>query len=183
MTDTIQVNEKILNLVKADITDFAIEAFVFYAQHNLELGSGYGTAISMRGGPEIQAELKNKSPLKTTEVIISTAGNLKANHIIHAVGPRFQEEGIEDKLKSTIINILKLADQKNIKEIALPAMGTGFYGIPLPVSARVTLGTVADYLRKDTGIEKVTICLLDNREFLPFQEYMNRMSQAYKEAS
>ena len=52
-----QLNQTQLRLITGDITDLEIEAFVFYAESNLAVGSGYGTAISVRGGPSIQKEL------------------------------------------------------------------------------------------------------------------------------
>jgi O-acetyl-ADP-ribose deacetylase (regulator of RNase III) len=169
--DTVRIDNRILRLVRGDITDLDIESFVFYARHDLNLGSGYGGAVSVRGGPTIQEQLKEMGPLETTEVAVSDAGDLKADYIIHAVGPRFQEENIEEKLRATIINCLKAADEKGIKKIAFPPMGTGFYGIPLDVSARVTTETIKGYLAGDTSLEEVHICVQDNREQAPFETY------------
>ena len=142
MADELKTGGGTIRLEKTDITDLEIEAFVYYASHNLALGSGYGTAISMRGGPAVQKELDEKGELKTTEAVASGAGEMKADHIIHAVGPRFQEEDLESKLRTTIVNATKCAEEKGIKKIAFPPMGAGFYGVPLDVSARVTLGTL-----------------------------------------
>jgi O-acetyl-ADP-ribose deacetylase (regulator of RNase III) len=170
MADEIQVNGSWLRLTQGDITDMAIEAFVYYARPDLALGSGFGTAISIRGGPTVQEELNGQGPLETTEVVISGAGEMKATYIVHAVGPRFQEEDLESKLSTKIENCLKKADDKGIKAIAFPPMGAGFYGVPLDVSARVTLGTIKNYLSGNTGIKEVVVSLLDNREYLPFQK-------------
>ena len=93
IADGILVNNSVVRLVKDDVTDLEVDAFVFYAQHDLALGSGFGTAISARGGPAVQKELEGQGPLATCEVVVSGAGNMKADHIIHAVGPRFQEDG------------------------------------------------------------------------------------------
>ena len=51
-------------------------------------------------------------------------------------------------------------------------MGTGFYGIALDLCARVMFDTIIDYLDGDSRIEEVVICLMDNREYLPFREYL-----------
>lgn len=176
MADELKVNSRSIRLAKGDITDMEIEAFVYYAQHDLVLGSGFGTAISIRGGPAIQKELNQLGPLETTEVVMSAAGEMKANHIIHAVGPRFQEENLENKLKTTVLNCLKAADEKGIKAVAFPPMGAGFYGVPLDVSARVTLGTIREYLAGDTNINDVVVCLFDNREYQPFQKQLASMA-------
>jgi len=178
MQDSFEVNTSKISLVKGDITDLEIESFVFYANHDLALGSGYGTAISMRGGPSIQKELKEHEPLETTEVLVSSAGEMKATFIIHAVGPRFQEEDLEQKLRDTILNVLREADTQGIKKIAFPPMGSGFYGVPLALSAEIMFETIPEYLSGDTRIEEVVICLLDNREYKPFQERLATVRQS-----
>jgi O-acetyl-ADP-ribose deacetylase (regulator of RNase III) len=170
MSDRFEVNGKTLRVDRGDITDLEVESFVFYAQHDLQLGSGFGTAISIRGGPGVQEELNELAPLETTQVAISAGGGLKAKHIIHAVGPRFQEEGIEAKLVTTIRNCLKQAEEKGIKQIAFPPMGSGFYGVPLPISADVTVQTIHDYLAGDTEIRDVVVVANDNRERLALQQ-------------
>ena len=164
-----RVNNTCVQLVKDDITDLEITAFVFYAQHDLQLGSGFGTAISTRGGPTIQKELEELSPLKTTEVAVTAAGNMKAEFIIHSVGPRFQEDGIEQKLRETMFNTLKAVEEKGIERVAFPAMGSGYYGILPDVSARVMTDVLKEYLSGETCIKEVVICVLDTPQFNSFK--------------
>jgi O-acetyl-ADP-ribose deacetylase (regulator of RNase III) len=176
MPDELKVNGSKMRLLQSDITELDIDSFVYYAQHDLKLGSGFGTAISIRGGPSVQEELKSLGEVNTTDVVITGAGELKAKHIVHAVGPRFQEENLEGKLKTTILNALKKAEEKGIKTIAFPAMGVGFYGVPLDLSASVTLGTIKDYLSGETAIEDVVICLSTSREYKPYQSKFSTLA-------
>ncbi len=169
MSSEKQFKNSSLKVIKGDITDLNVESFVFYAREDLKLGSGFGTAISVRGGPSIQEELDKLAPIKMCEVVITEAGEMKANSIIHAVGPKFQEENTDDKLRTTIQNALKAADKKGIAEIAFPPMGAGFYGVPLEKSAEITLGTIKEYLQGETNIRDVIVCLLDNREYRQFE--------------
>jgi len=166
-----------IGLIKGDITDLEAESFVFYAQHNLKLGSGFGNAISMRGGPSIQEELSQHGAAETCDVILTEGGNLKAKYILHAVGPRFQEADMEQKLRKTVLNCLKIAEDKGIKEIVFPAMGTGFYGVPLKTSANVTLEAVKEYLSNSAGLASVKICLLDSREFEIFENVFSELAK------
>ncbi len=176
MADSIMVKNCNLRLLKGDITDLDIESFVYYARENLALGSGFGTAISVRGGPTIQKELNEIGKIKTTEAVVSSAGEMKAKYIIHANGPKFQEENIPEKLKHTIINSLVKAEEKGIKAIAFPPMGAGFYGVPIDQSAALTLNTIKEYLSdNNTKIEEVVVCLLDNREYIPFEKQLSSM--------
>ena len=177
MSDQLTINGRTLRLMKGDIADLEIESFVYYAQHDLALGSGYGTAIAVRGGPSVQEELKPFGTIGTCDAVVTAAGEMKAKYIVHAVGPRFQEEDIESKLRTTVQNALKQAEAKGITTIAFPAMGVGFYGVPLPVSARVTLETIKKHLSGPSKIKDVVVCLLDNREYKPFQGQFMALAQ------
>ncbi|MCP4703656.1 MAG: O-acetyl-ADP-ribose deacetylase [candidate division Zixibacteria bacterium] len=170
MADSIKVKNCNLRLLKGDITDFDIESFVYYATEDLALGSGFGTAIAVRGGPTIQKELNEIGKIKMTEVVISAAGEMKAKYIVHANGPKFQEEDLPEKLKTTIINSLKRAEEKGIKAIAFPPMGAGFYGVPLDQSAEITLTTIKEYLSGEAKLDDVVVCLNDRREYIEFEK-------------
>ena len=171
-----QINGAAVRLVKGDITELDVDAFVFYAQPDLALGSGFGTAISVRGGPSIGKELQDLGPLATGEAVVSAAGNLKAEYIVHAVGPRFQEEDIEAKLRTTIRNSLKRAEEKGIRRIAFPAMGAGYYGIAPDVCARVMFSTIGGYLKGQTEIKEIVICVLDTSQYGAFQARLASLS-------
>jgi O-acetyl-ADP-ribose deacetylase (regulator of RNase III) len=167
MANELRVNDKTIRLLVGFITDLpGMDGIVYYASPDLVLGSGYGTAISVQGGPKVQEELKKMGGAALTEVVATGGGNLQAKHILHAVGPRFQEEGTEEKLKTTMLNALKSA---------FPAMGTGFYGIPLDVSARLTLGVAREFLQKAVDPKEIVFCLRDNRELKAFQEQLQKM--------
>ena len=170
MTETIPIATSELELIIGDLTLTEADAFVFYAQSDLDLGSGFGTAISVRGGPTIKKELDELGPLETGEAIATTAGNLNAKYIIHAVGPRFQEKDTELKLRTTVKAALECAESKGATSIAFPPMGAGFYGIPLPICAHIMTQTIRDYLEQGSTLQKVVIVALDSREYKPFQE-------------
>jgi O-acetyl-ADP-ribose deacetylase (regulator of RNase III) len=173
MPNQLRIKNSLVRLVLGDITKLEVDAFVYCARHDLALGSGFGGAIAIRGGPVIAEELKRFGPVETTDAVITSAGNLKANFIIHACGPRFQEEYLEQKLLATIRNALALADSKNMHSVAFPPLGTGFYAIPLNVCSRNMFAAIEDYLGGETGIREVVICLNDSREYEPFQDRLN----------
>jgi O-acetyl-ADP-ribose deacetylase (regulator of RNase III) len=159
-----------IRLQKGDLTAMEIQAIVFYASPDLILGSGFGSAIAARGGMSIQDELKEFGTVKTGEAVITSAGELNSDFIIHAVGPRFQEDDTEEKLRVTMKNALSLADQKEIRKIAFPPMGTGFYGIPLNVCAPIMLETIKKHISNGSLLEEIVVCALDDREYKVFKE-------------
>jgi len=167
------IRNSLIHLEKGDLIMMDIEAIVFYAQHDLVLGSGFGNSIAVRGGPSIQEELKAYGTLSTGDAVITSAGELKSDFIIHAVGPRFKESDIERKLILTMQNVLRVAEENKIREIGFPPMGTGFYGIPLELSARVMYKVISDHLVSNTLLEKVVIKVIDEREFKAFKKVLD----------
>ncbi len=166
-----KIGKTTIKLLQGDLTAMPIDAFVFYARKNLEIGAGFGTAISSRGGISIKKELEQIGSIKMGEAVITKAGEMKPRHIIHACGPKFQEADTEKKLRDCMISSMKVAGDNNLKVIAFPPMGTGFYGIPLDVSARVMLDTMREFLQKgDTSLEELIICVMDHHEYLPFKK-------------
>lgn len=176
--DGVAIHQSVLRSVRADITALEAEAIVFYARPDLALGSGFGNAIARRGGGAIKQALDKLGPVPVTEAVVTTGGTLAASHIVHAVGPVFQEADLEIKLRRTVVNALKCADAHGIRQVAFPAMGAGFYGVPLPVCADVMVSAVSAYLAGTTGIREVILCANDNREHLAFEARLRVLGRA-----
>jgi O-acetyl-ADP-ribose deacetylase (regulator of RNase III) len=157
-----KINNSIIELIQGDITEQGTDAIVNAANEQLLLGSGVAGAIRMKGGIKIQQACDKLAPIATGQAVITTAGNLKAKKIIHAVGP-IQGQAIEDeKLAQATLNSLKLAEENNIKSISFPAISTGVFGFPMASCARIMLSVAVEYLKAGTNIERVVFCLFDN---------------------
>lgn len=162
------VNRTRVTLMQDDLTTLAVDAVVFYAKETLELGAGFGTAIQSRGGDAVRKELEKIGTIRMGEAVITTAGKLNPRHVIHACGPKFQEVDTERKLHDCVLSALRLAGEKGIESVAFPPMGAGFYGIPLERCSRVMLDTITEYLREETSLREIIICVIDRREFDAF---------------
>lgn len=165
----VPIRSRTLRLIRDDVTALEVEAFVLYTRPDLELGSGFGSAITRRGGAAIKKELDAIGRIAVTEAVVTTGGNLKARYIVHAAGPAFQEPDTEAKLRATIVNALGAAEARGIAQVALPAMGAGFSAIPLPVCVRVMVETLTRYLAGDVAVREVIICANDGHEYRAFE--------------
>jgi O-acetyl-ADP-ribose deacetylase (regulator of RNase III) len=170
-----KAGKTVIRLQHGDLTAFPVDAFVFYAKEDLEIGSGYGTAIQSRGGASIKKELDKIGKIKMGEAVISGAGDMNARHIIHACGPKFQEPELEKKLRECVMSSLRAADKAGLKTLAFPPMGTGFYGVPLDLSANVMLDCMKSFLEKGSSLEEVIICVIDYRDYVPFKKKMDTL--------
>jgi len=142
---------KIVELVQGDITAQRVDAIVNAANSRLAGGGGVDGAIHRAGGPEIMAETRQKYPsgCETGNAVISSAGRLLAQYVIHAVGPvwRGGGKGEEALLASAHRKSLALAAQHDCRSLAFPALSTGAYGYPIDLASRIALRQTIDYLR------------------------------------
>jgi O-acetyl-ADP-ribose deacetylase (regulator of RNase III) len=163
------IGGKRLRMVRGDITELDVEAFVFDITEDAKLGSGFGGAIQQRGGVVIQKELDAIGSVPTGEAVVTQAGILKAEHIIHVNGPKFREEDEKVKLERAVTSALARAEEKGVKSLAFPPIGTGMYQVPLDLCANVMVDTISRHLANGSNLEEVLIVVQDPREIKPFE--------------
>ena len=171
------INRSALELIRGDITEMETDAIVNAANAQLVMGGGVAGAIRKKGGPVVQEECNRIGGTHVGGAVITTGGNLKAKHVIHAVGPRMGEGDEDRKLNDATLNSLKIADQHHLDSISFPAISTGIFGYPLDRCARIMLSTVIDYLKGKTGLRRVVFCLYGEESFSAFAEELRKQSE------
>jgi O-acetyl-ADP-ribose deacetylase (regulator of RNase III) len=174
-----EINNSKITLFKGDITKFEVDIIVNSANTGLMQGGGVCGAIYRAAGEGLQAECDKAKQeiggsLKTGHAVVTPAGELKAKHIIHTVGPvwRGGSRGEPELLRSSYEASLKLADEKGAKNIAFPSISSGIYGYPLFRAAPIAVKAIADYLmlNDDTAIKEVMLVLYDQATFEAYEE-------------
>ena len=171
---SIQLEGTQLELAEGDITELEVDAIVNPANKELELGSGVAGAIREKGGSSIQEECHRIGGTPVGTAVLTGGGDLKAKHVIHAVGPRMGEGDEDRKLQSAIRSSLAMADRHGLKSIALPAISTGEYGFPMDRCARILLTEVYRYLQGGTKLERVVVSLWGDDTFEIFKRELRR---------
>ena len=137
-----------ITVIQGDITKVAAEAIVNAANTSLLGGGGVDGAIHRAGGPAILAEcqtIRNRQGgCKVGDAVITGAGNLPADYVIHTVGPRWSD-GQHDEdalLRSAYLSCFKLIDQHGIETVSFPNISTGIYGFPKERAAEISLEVI-----------------------------------------
>ena len=164
-----RIRDKVIRLIRGDITDLEVEAFVYDLREDCKLDSGYGGAIAQRGGKVVQDALDKIGSLPTGNAVITTAGEMKATYIIHTNGPKFNEPDTETKLTQAMESVLRVANENGIKQLAMTPIGTGLYQVPMDLCVKVMVDTVAKHLEGKTSLKEVTFVGMDPREYEPLQ--------------
>jgi|SRR6266536_1053854 O-acetyl-ADP-ribose deacetylase len=154
-----------IEAVQGDITDQAVDAIVNAANSSLMGGGGVDGAIHRRGGAAILAECRrvraeqHPDGLPAGQAVATTAGDLPARWVIHAVGPVYA--AVDDPaalLASCHREALRVADELGAKTVAFPAISTGVFGYPVEEAAAVAVGAVR---AAETQVELVRFVLFD----------------------
>ena len=172
-----------ISIIQDDITRQSTDAIVNAANSSLMGGGGVDGAIHRAGGQAILEECKQivsrQGRLPTGKAVITTAGNMKARHVIHTVGPIWHggSKGEADLLASAYRESLKLAAENSLTSIAFPSISTGAYGYPLDEASRIALKTVASFLSEATSIKEVVFVLFDSRTFDAYSSALQEITE------
>ena len=165
-----------IRIVQGDITEQHVDAIVNAANPGLMGGGGVDGAIHRRGGPRVLAECmqirKRDWPrgLPTGRVVITAGGELRAKYVIYTVGPiwRGGNEGEPELLAKCYRNSLQLANDKQLRSIAFPAICTGAYGYPVDRAAKIALKTVKEFVQRQSGPGEITFVLFDDLDLATY---------------
>ena len=174
----LKINKGILSIIEGDITKQDTEAIVNAANKSLLGGGGVDGAIHRAGGPRILEECRKIGVCETGEAVITTGGNLKAEYVIHTVGPIYRD-GLHNEpelLKNAYQNSLKLASSRGIRSISFPSISTGAYRYPLENAASIALKTAVHCLNKHAGIELIRFVLFGREAYEVYEKVLKKVA-------
>ncbi|MBZ5661802.1 MAG: macro domain-containing protein [Acidobacteriia bacterium] len=168
------VREKIV-LLQGDLTEMDVDAIVNAANNDLQLGGGVAGAIRRKGGEAIQRECDAIGSVPIGGAAITTGGNLRARFVIHAASMALGGETTARALQTSTAHALRIANEKNLRSIAFPAVGTGIAGFPIAECAQIMLREAAEHLKAATSLEKIYFVLFDARALEAFEKVFREM--------
>ena len=159
-----------IHFLKGDITEMGVDAVVNAANTDLVMGSGVAAAILAKGGPAVQEDCDRLAPVALGAAAVTTGGRLKALYVIHAASMLWGGQTSAESLRLAFHNTLQRAEERGLKSIAIPAIGTGASGFPIEECARVMLGETLEHLKCRTSLEFIYFVLDDEQALSVFEE-------------
>jgi O-acetyl-ADP-ribose deacetylase len=165
-----------IRLVRGDITSASVDAIVNAANAHLEHGGGVAAAIARRGGPVIQEAsrewVRQHGPITADRPAITPGGALPCRFVIHAVGPVWGEGDEDAKLARAVTGALRLADERQLARLAMPAISTGIFGFPKERAAPIVFSALAAFFedRGESRLQQVDVTLFDAPTFEAFSK-------------
>ena len=176
-----------VSVYKGDITKEQVDVIVNDANRELDHAGGVAEAILDKGGRSIQKESwaiikQRRKKLDDGEAVSTKSGNLPCKAVVHAVGPKWYDVGpVKSKkiLRRACLNSFYEAQKLNMTSIALPAIGSGIYGMPKDFCAEIMFDAVEEFARQGDPAKKtitdVRFVNIDEPSVEAFgEEFMNR---------
>jgi O-acetyl-ADP-ribose deacetylase (regulator of RNase III) len=144
-----------------DLVQTSADVLVSSDDNYLSMGGGVSMGIFKAGGPEVAAHARKLIQLRAGDVAVTTAGQLKARYVFHAVTIDIDKRSYPDAacIDKLVRRSLELADVLGIRTIAYPALGTGIGGFPFQEAADVMTHALAQHLAGATAVEEVSLVL------------------------
>ncbi|MBQ5998585.1 MAG: macro domain-containing protein [Treponema sp.] len=153
-----------VKILSGNITEFDGDAIVNAANGTLLGGGGVDGAIHAAAGTGLLRECMSLGGCRTGEAKITKGYNLKAEFVIHTVGPVYYEHTPEENrelLQNCYKNSLALACKNGCKTVAFPLISAGAYGYPKQEALSIAVQSIIKY---GDGLE-CSIILFDREAY------------------
>ena len=121
----VRVGPADIYLERGDITEYEVDAIVNAANGDLSMSTGVASTIKRKGGTIVEEEAARQGPVEGGDAVVTTAGNLPANYVIHAavMGPDHRSSA--DLVRRAMQSSLRRCEELRLHTVAFPAFGTG----------------------------------------------------------
>jgi O-acetyl-ADP-ribose deacetylase (regulator of RNase III) len=162
--------------MQGDITEMAVDAIVNAANTDLTMDTGVGGAIRRKAGERIQEECERLAPIRLCEAAVTTGVNLKALFVFHAASMLPDAKATAESIRLATRASLMRAEEKGIRSMAFPALGTGVAGLSLAECAPIMLKAVLDHIKVRTSLERIYFVLFDDVALKGFEETYQQLT-------
>jgi len=118
----------------------------------------------------IQKECDRIGRIPLGEAAITSGGATGIPFVIHAAGMHLGGGATVDSVRNSVRNSLLRAKEKEIKSVAIPAIGTGVGGLSMENCARVSIEEARNHLAGETTLDEIRFVLFSEDAYDAFNK-------------
>lgn len=170
-----------IEIRKIGITKLDVDCIVNAANSSLRHGGGVCGAIFSEAGPrEMQEACDRYGHCNTGSAVITPGFQLKARHVIHAVGPIWcgGNANEPEQLASCYQKSMELAMNNGCHSIAFPLISSGIFGYPKEAAWEVAIQSILNFQEQHSDYRlDVIIAVLDEAVKAMGEQVLQRLSK------
>ena len=128
-------------------------------------------------GASYREQISTHTELAVGSAVVTDAGNLAADMVIHAVVRSREEPVTESRVRQALISALQRAGDWQIARIATPPIGTGAGNLPIEDAAKIMVEVLSLAMATATYPQEVCIVVDGEEEKVLFDSYIKRLPQ------
>lgn len=167
----------IVSVALGDLAAVAADVVVVPTDALLSGDGGVDRAVRRRGGPRLEAAARAIGRLGLGEARAVPGFELRAAHVAFVTTLPWQggHAGELDALAAAYTAAFDTTRRMGAGSVALPAIGTGAFGLPAEAAARVAVGAALRAIAEDPTLGHVRFVLADVRQA---EAYRRRLGEA-----
>jgi O-acetyl-ADP-ribose deacetylase (regulator of RNase III) len=166
----VRVGPADIYLERGDITEYEVDAIVNAANTGLSMSTGVASTIKRKGGMIVEEEALRQGPVEGGDAVVTTAGNLAANYVIHAAVMGPDDRPSPDLVRRATLSSLRRAEELRLHSVALPAFGTGAGRMEPKDSAEAMIGALRAHFTEfaDSSLRQIHLVLFHEDAYQAF---------------
>jgi O-acetyl-ADP-ribose deacetylase (regulator of RNase III) len=140
-----------------DLAFFDGEAIVRPVNEDLGATTPLLRRLELAAGTALHNQIRLQEPLPVGAAIVTSAGELSAELLVHAVVMGRTEPVTADTVRRALTSALQRVASWQIKDVAIPPFGLGAGNLEIDESARVMVSVIAQHMRAARFPEEITL--------------------------
>jgi O-acetyl-ADP-ribose deacetylase (regulator of RNase III) len=157
-------------LERGDITECEVDAIVNAANGDLSMSTGVASTIKRKGGTIVEEEAARQGPVEGGDAVVTTAGNLPANYVIHAAVMGPDHRSSTDLVRRAMQSSLRRCEELRLHSVAFPAFGTGLGRVEPKDCADAMVGALRAHFAEvaESSLHRIYLVLFQDDTYQAF---------------
>jgi O-acetyl-ADP-ribose deacetylase (regulator of RNase III) len=140
-----------------DLAFFDGEAIVRPVNEDLGATTPLLRRLELAAGTQLHNQIRLQEPLPVGAAVVTSAGELSAELLVHAVVMSRNEPVTSDGVRRALTSALQRVESWQIKEVAIAPFGLGAGNLEIDESAQVMMSVIAHHLSSARFPEEITL--------------------------